>query len=91
MSLQEEMIVEIALLILVAFCIFGCGKKEKQMPAVQGSSASQAGVLPELEQNKIFFTNHPVNAEPPDYSYHETHDNLQPLPAGVETLSPPAD
>ncbi len=80
----RKTIFEIGVLILLGGCIFGCAKKENPTPAAKVSAPSQG--LPELAQNKIFLTNRPADPEPPDYSYRDTHDGLDPPPEGMENL-----
>ena len=77
-----------ALIFIFSLTHSSCGKK----PAPEVSASSQvteSTVLPELAQNKMYLTNHPVVSGPQDTTFQPVPDEMQPKPAddGLETQS----
>ena len=69
----------ILFLVLMLGLSTGCSRKEKPVPGPD-AQLSQAQALPELPQNKVNVISQP----PPDYSFKEAPDDLQPPSADAE-------
>ena len=79
-----------SLFLCISLTHSSCGKK--QAPAVSESSSAGTTALPELAQNKMYLTNHPVVSGPQDASFEPVSNEMQsPSQNDLEAAPPPTD